>query len=435
MTAPANPAITAPPQPQPTRRRGRALLGVLLAGCGFAGTYGGLAATAPLPQLQPVIAELSPQLTPSSAANVEQVLANFPHPTAVGYLHDPQIRSNDFEKHSIASITKIVTALVCLEQAPLPQHNFTHTFDAADEQLTAEIAELDGVVAPTPQGSTVTAAELLDATLLASANNYAVIYSREVFGSDAQFLAAASDWLQRHGLADTEIADASGLNPANRATTADLIKLGQIALEHPTVAAVIRKTEVTIPGIGTFQNTNPFSHNPDNRGIKTGTLDEGYYNLLAAAAGTHQDAPYTAITVVLQRPNQEQRDADSRLLLASLMRHSTDTLVAAGQPAGTVETWQGDTVTLVTASPLTAELLPSAQPSLDTALEPVTAAVPAGAQLGSVTAHSAVTAGAETAELAQVAVVTAEPITEPDLWWRITHPVVFKWWLDNLTGE
>lgn len=91
-------------------------------------------------------------------------------------------------------------------------------------------------------------------------------------------------------------------------------------------------------------------------------------------------------------------------------------MVAADEPVGSVTTWQGERVPLVTAEAASAVLVPGETATRHAAVD-VHQATPAGASVGTVrvTAPS----GEQTVD-----VVTTAAITEPNLWWRLTHPFV-----------
>ena len=85
------------------------------------GAYCAIVAAAPLPALK---ANLEPGIEASSEFVADTALTQAAAdaqalPTAVGWLHDEQIWSNDEGTHRIASITKLITVLVGLEAAPV----------------------------------------------------------------------------------------------------------------------------------------------------------------------------------------------------------------------------------------------------------------------------------------------------------------------------
>ena len=134
-----------------------------------------------------------------------------------------------------ASITKVITALVVLEDHPIaageggPEIAYTD----ADVDIYWDMVAQNGSVAPVRAGSTLTLRESLEAMLLPSGNNYSISIANWAYGSVDAFLERARTWLDAHGLVDTRIADSSGLSLDNVSTAADLVQLGEIALADP----------------------------------------------------------------------------------------------------------------------------------------------------------------------------------------------------------
>ena len=145
---------------------------------------------------------------------------------------------------------------------------------------------------------------MLELVLMASANNYALTLSRWAFGTSEAFIAATTNWLTEQGLASTVVREPTGLDAANVSTTADLVKLGRIALEHPVVASIVGTPLTDVPGIGPIENRNVLLGIDGIDGIKTGTLDESGANLLFSADRTVGAETITIIGVVLGGPDR-----------------------------------------------------------------------------------------------------------------------------------
>lgn len=198
---------------------------------------------------------------------------------------------NNENQHSIASITKVITALVGLEALAANGHTIesfgSYAVTADTLQITAESALLNGSVVDVAEGTTLTGTQLLQLMMLPSANNFAIAYSRWIFGSDAAFLAQAQQWLAAKGLSSTVIVDAAGRSPENRSTVRDLLRLGELAMLDPQLAAIVAQPSADIPGFGTVYNTNTVLQQGLAAGVKTGTLDS--FNLLTATWATLPD--------------------------------------------------------------------------------------------------------------------------------------------------
>lgn len=317
----------------------------------------------------------------------------------------------------IASITKVITALVVLEQRPLgiDEPGPTITFGAADEQFYADMVAQDGIVAPVSSGATISQRNLLDVTLMASANNYAQTLAAWAFGSEAAFVDAARDWLQREGLTSTTIVDATGINPGNTSTVADLIELGKRAVEDSLVGTIVGTQTVDVPGIGSFTNRNLLLGVDGVDGIKTGTLDESGACLLFAQDIEVDGEPITIVGAVLGGEDHPSLAATVRGLLADAdAGFQRVPLIEAGTPLATYTTEWGDEVMAVA--------MRSASVVTWTGI-PVTATLDAEpVQLGR--------AGDDVGDLVftiadrevVVDVELASTIEDPGPWWRLANP-------------
>ena len=154
----------------------------------------------------------------------------------------------------IASITKIITALVVLQKAPLGVTDAGPSipFTAADAALLKSYAARNGDVYPIKVGGTMTERDVLTVALVPSANNYIRALADWAYGSEAGFLTVARAWLASHGLTSTTLTDCTGLNPQNTSTPTDLIALGKLALANPVISEIIGMTTATLPVVGTI---------------------------------------------------------------------------------------------------------------------------------------------------------------------------------------
>lgn len=404
-------------------RRRRLAVGVITA-LALLGGYCALIAAAPLPELTTTLTtEVETQFAadnaPAQAAVDAQGL-----PSATGWLDGEDVWANTDGTYRIASLTKLITALVGLEAAPIEPGTAgpTYTLTEQDVALVDEVLAQDGTFAPAPIGLELTTRQMLDLILVPSANNYAISYARWIFGSDEAFLAAANDWLARNGLESVHIEEAAGLSDNNVATPADIVRLARLALANPTVAEVVGQSVIHVPELGEITTTNRLLGDAGVIGVKTGTTFPNGHSL---AAAQHQDIggrDLVAIAVTLERPDGDARAADTRAVLAAMAATGQPVQLAEqGAVVGTVTTWTGDKVQLLTDADLATVLAPGEGASRKVALDGQVGAAAKGARVGSILTSAPV--GDE-----EIAVVTDASITEPDFWWRFTHPSeMFGW--------
>jgi D-alanyl-D-alanine endopeptidase (penicillin-binding protein 7) len=161
-------------------------------------------------------------------------------------------QKNADQQKSIASITKLMTAMVALD-AKLPM----------DEKLTIDSNDLDRLKMTTsrlPLGTTMTRREMLHLALMSSENRTASALARHYPGGKSAFLAAMNAKARALGMSNTHFADSTGLTPKNVSTAADLAKLVAAASEYPLIRQFTTDHEelVRVAKAGTLQyrNTN-----------------------------------------------------------------------------------------------------------------------------------------------------------------------------------
>jgi len=400
-------------QRQIYRRRRIAVLGggTLVLASGF---YLPLTLLAPLPTVEPTVVAYS-------APAAVQPLIDFPPYGAAGLgamgYEGVLAQGGVTDPLPIASISKVVSALVVLDAFPLAlgESGPDITLSAADEGFYAEQVAQDGIVAPVRAGLVVSQRDMLNLSLMASANNYAQSLAAWAFGSEAAYVEAARVWLDRQGLSSTTIGDATGIMPTNASTVADLIEIARLAVAHPVVAEIVGTVAVDVPEIGTVLNRNQLLGIDGVDGIKTGTLDEAGSCLLFAADHVVGGETVTIIGVVLGGPSHEVINAAIRGILGQANAGFREvTLTTAGDVFGLYETAWGDTASAVAERTATAVIWSATPVSVELTLEPIRLAA-VGTDVG------------EAAFVAAGRTITVEldldsTLDDPGPWWRLGNP-------------
>jgi D-alanyl-D-alanine endopeptidase (penicillin-binding protein 7) len=130
---------------------------------------------------------------------------------------------------SIASITKLMTAMVVLDGgAPL------------DELLTIEAADVDvlkGSSSRLRMGTRLTRGEMLKLMLMSSENRAAAALARSYPQGRQAFIDAMNAKARALGMDDTRFLDPTGLNPKNRSTAFDLAVMVNAGYQYPAIRA------------------------------------------------------------------------------------------------------------------------------------------------------------------------------------------------------
>ncbi len=318
---------------------------------------------------------------------------------------------------SMASITKLVTAQMILEQMPLAlgESGPEFTFTQSDRRTYYNYLADDESALDVPVGGTLTEYQMLQGMLIGSAGNYTDRLASTIWPTESVFASAAHAWLATHDLSGITVVEPTGIDPANTADPASLITLAKTALADPVIAEIVRTRSVTLPGAGEVVNTNDLLADPAVVGVKTGSL-KGAYNLLAAKDLTVGETPVRVFATALAQPDDAARDDETARLLALVAAEvSQPVVLPAGTVVGTVATKWGATSKIVTDADATLILWNAATSQVSTTLD-LGDARAAGDAVGTVTVKGPLNTASTDVHL------TAD-IPGPDAWWRLTHPL------------
>lgn len=281
------------------------------------GAYVGFAALEPLDSISPELVALSTITTPEAAV----VLPSYGG-SAIGDAHSDQLFAGvDIDTpRPIASLTKVITALVVLDEHPIADGSdgALITLTNADSELVARYAAINGTTAPAPAGRSITQRAIIELMMVHSANNYADTLAIWAFGSVEAYLERARQWLAEHELSALSVADATGFSPDNRASPRTLLRLGRLAVADPVVSSAAALPRVTVAGIGSFENRNVIVGVDGVTGLKTGTLRTSGSSLLFSAQHEAPTGTHSIVGVVLNGSDGAQVAADARALLLSV---------------------------------------------------------------------------------------------------------------------
>jgi serine-type D-Ala-D-Ala endopeptidase (penicillin-binding protein 7) len=127
----------------------------------------------------------------------------------------------------IASITKLMTAIVVLESGAPLEDPVTVTMQDVDR--------LKGTSSRLRVGVTLPRKEMLRLALMASENRAASALARHHPGGISAFIQAMNQKAKQLGMRDTRFVDSTGLNPNNVATALDLAILVNAGYQYPLI--------------------------------------------------------------------------------------------------------------------------------------------------------------------------------------------------------
>ncbi len=318
----------------------------------------------------------------------------------------------------MASITKVITSLVVLEKHPLALGESGPSIKTTAEDVATYNAYLavNGSVKSVRAGLSFSQYELLQLTLIESANNYTETLVNWAFGSQDAFLQSAREWLAANGFTSVTIVDSTGISLENTATASDLITLARLALENPLVAEITSTAAVQMHDIGVLENSNPLLGEGGVTGLKTGTLRAFGHNLLFSAVHTVGETSITLYGVVLGAPGEFRLEQDVAYLLSTATAGFAEiTLAEAGAVMASYETEWGASAQLVTAHPESVVVWGNTPVSVLVSGRPVSTGT-AGEEAGTAT----FVVGDRSIE---IPLVLDSDVSDPGAWWRLTNPV------------
>lgn len=182
---------------------------------------------------------------------------------------------NIHQPRLIASITKLLTALVAVEQGS----DLDQVVTVKGEWLGSE-----GSSIYLKAGEEITLRGLLYGLLLQSGNDAAMVIACHTAGSEADFVALMNARAAELGMKDSSFANPSGLNDDKHYSTAyDMALLAQACLQNETVADICATRSITI-GTRTFVNHNKLLYRYGGCvGMKTGFTEKAGRTLVSAA--------------------------------------------------------------------------------------------------------------------------------------------------------
>ncbi len=186
---------------------------------------------------------------------------------------------NIHERRSIASVTKLMTAIVVLDaRLRLDQPIRISYFDK--DFIKFSRSRL-------PVGTLMRRKDLLFMALAASENRASHALARTYPGGKKAFIRAMNKKAQELGMKNTHFTDSSGLSASNKSTAADLLKLVAAAYKYPTIREMTTTSrswaiDLSSGRIIQFNNTNRLVRrgNWNINLSKTGFIREAGYCLV-----------------------------------------------------------------------------------------------------------------------------------------------------------
>lgn len=321
------------------------------------------------------------------------------------------------ETHAMASTTKIMTAVVTLENADLDERVTIAGSRARPGESTAELRD----------GETYTVRELLEALIVPSGNDAAAALAMHVGGSEAGFVEMMNAKAGELGLDSTRYANAHGLDAEGHYTSAeDLAVLAAYAMrneEFRRVAALQKSRIDGGNGPRTIESRNLLlGEYVGANGIKTGWTSRAGFCF--AGSARRNDAELIAV-VLGAGTDQGRFDEATALLDWGFAHYRIASLASAETTMGMVPVadYLDEQVAAIVESSVCSPVfdLDGEITSTVNLLKSVDAPVRAGQRLGTLTVKQG------DRLLAQVPVVAASGVERPGFFERVWIGMVRGW--------
>jgi D-alanyl-D-alanine endopeptidase (penicillin-binding protein 7) len=196
--------------------------------------------------------------------------------SSIALIYDEQSQTPLYTKNPdavapIASITKLMTAMVVLDATP-----------DLNEEISVDVADLDslkGTHSRLGVGTTFIRSEMLKLALMSSENRAASALARSYPGGTAAAVAAMNAKAKKLGMTNTIFYDPTGLNSNNVSTARDLVKMVAAARNYQLIHQYTTTASHSVEGLRgrelQYNNTNPLVKNAS---WEIGVSKTGYIN-------------------------------------------------------------------------------------------------------------------------------------------------------------
>jgi D-alanyl-D-alanine carboxypeptidase len=214
-----------------------------------------------------------------------------------------------------ASLTKMMTAYVtfeALKQGKLTMDTKIGCSELANSQAPSKIG--------LPVGAEMTVEKALQALVVKSANDVAIMLAEAVSGSQEAFAGRMNETAARLGMTRTKFVNANGLPAPEQVTTArDLARLAAaVVRDYPEHAQLWSMLEVRIGKMRLHSHNGLLAHYAGADGMKTGFICDSGFNIVASA--TREGRKLVAVVL------GETSGSGRTVRAANLLEHGFHTL-------------------------------------------------------------------------------------------------------------
>lgn len=243
----------------------------------------------------------------ADTSNVNDVKISSPSAIVIDSINGRVLyEKNGYEKRNIASLTKILTAIVTVENVKL------------DEVVTIKTSSssIGGSTVGMSKGDEITVKALMYGMLMCSGNDCAYALAEYVGGDIETFAKLMTEKAKEIGAKDSNFKNPHGLDVDGHYSTAyDMALITRYALNNQVINKIVGTESITIQfgkTVKTFSNTNRLLRTYSNAdGVKTGFTNGANRCLIGSATKDE----LRVIAVVLGAETTDMRFNDAKMLL------------------------------------------------------------------------------------------------------------------------
>lgn len=317
----------------------------------------------------------------------------------------------------IASVTKIMTAYVILQDHPLKGAEGGPSI-TADQQAEDDSKKPDESTAAMRKGQQFTERQTLEMLMIPSGNNVARLLAR--WDSDNKtFVGKMNAAAKKLGMTKTTYTDPSGLDSTTVSTAVDQLKLAKAAMHNPVFREVVGMGVAHIPGLDKpiYTTNDLLVKGIGVIGLKTGSSTPAGGDLVWAATKVVGGKTQTIYGAVLNQHAPGILDHSLKLALSNSEKLiskiqdslTTATIVKKGEVVGYVDDQLGGKTPVVATQNMTAVGWPGLKTRLT--LGDGGQTVPHEAKAGTVVGR--LTVGDDSSRSVNIPVALQKDLTEP----------------------
>lgn len=234
-----------------------------------------------------------------------------------------------YSKRPIASTTKIMTAIVALENGNLDDR----------VKVSKRAASIWGSTIKLREGEELTLRELMYGMMLKSGNDAALAIAEHIGGTVENFVKMMNDKAKELGLRNTCFKTPHGLDVEGHYSTAyELALLTKYALKNPEFSKIVSTKSISITNRELYTTNEMLSLYPGADGVKTGYTGKAGRCLVTSA----QRDGFRLISVVLFCSSRTKRAESSKKILDyAFNNYKLYELLKPNQKLGTVNVKRG----------------------------------------------------------------------------------------------